>query len=101
MTAAVQGLNLTKQHQVGQDRVSALEGVTLEVSPGEMMAIDKDAPSVQLIRSPEHKHTDGDVPELVPSAGLEAVARAYAKIIDEVNQLDIAQLTRPVLSSGR
>ena len=56
---------------------------------------------MQLIRSPEHKHTDGDVPELVPSAGLEAVARAYAKIIDEVNQLDIAQLTRPVLSSGR
>ena len=68
---------------------------------GEMMAIDKDAPSVQLIRSPEHKHTDGDVPELVPSAGLEAVARAYAKIIDQVNQLEIAELTRPVLSSSR
>ncbi|HIE94694.1 MAG TPA: M28 family peptidase, partial [Acidobacteria bacterium] len=36
---------------------------------GEMMAIDKDAPSVQLIRSPEHKHTDGDIPALVPAAG--------------------------------
>ena len=68
---------------------------------GEMMAIDKDAPSVQLIRSPEHKHTDGDIPELVPAAGLEAVARAYAKIIDAVNQLEIAELTRPVLSSSR
>ena len=59
---------------------------------GEMMAIDKDAPSVQLIRSPEHKHTDGDIPALVPAAGLEAVARAFAKIIDQVNTLDLAEL---------
>ena len=59
---------------------------------GEMMAIDKEAPSVQLIRSPEHKHTDGDILELVPGVGVEAVARAYAKIIDEVNKLDINQL---------
>ena len=59
---------------------------------GEMMAIDKEAPSVQLIRSPEHKHTDGDIPELVPAAGLEAVARAFAKIIDEVNTIDLAKL---------
>ena len=40
-----------------------------------MMAIDRDAPSVQLIRAPDHKHTDGDVADLVPAAGLEAVAR--------------------------
>ena len=59
---------------------------------GEMMAIDKEAPSIQLIRSPEHKHTDGDVPALVPAAGLEAVGRAFAKIIDEVNELDISEL---------
>ena len=59
---------------------------------GEMMAIDKEAPSIQLIRSPEHKHTDGDVPALVPAAGLEAVGRAFAKIIDEVNKLDISEL---------
>ena len=68
---------------------------------GEMMAIDREAPSVQLIRSPEHKHTDGDVPELVPAAGIEAVARAYAKIIDEANELDIDELTARVLSSSR
>lgn len=59
---------------------------------GEMMAIDKEAPSVQLIRSPEHKHTDGDIPELVPAAGLEAVARSFAKIVDQVNTLDLAEL---------
>jgi hypothetical protein len=34
------------------------------------------------------EHTDGDVPELVPAVGLEAVGRAFAKIIDEVNTLD-------------
>ena len=59
---------------------------------GEMMAIDKEAPSVQLIRSPEHKHTDGDILELVPGVGVEAVARSFAKIIDEVNKLNIDQL---------
>jgi hypothetical protein len=40
------------------------------------------------IRSPEAKHTDADIPEFVPAVGLEAVGRAYAKIIDEVNKLD-------------
>lgn len=68
---------------------------------GEMMAIDKDAPSVQLIRSPEHKHTDGDVPELVPAAGVEAVARAFAKIIDGANQLDLAELQPAPVRSSR
>ena len=68
---------------------------------GEMMAIDKDAPSVQLIRSPEHKHTDGDIPALVPAAGLEAVARAFAKIIDQVNTLDLAELQPAPMRSSR
>ena len=39
------------------------------------------------------KHTDDDKPEWVPAAGLEAVARSYARIIDEVNKLDRGQLT--------
>ncbi len=68
---------------------------------GEMMSIDKAAPSVQLIRSPEHKHTDGDIPALVPAAGLEAVARAFAKIIDEVNTLDLAALQPAPMRSKR
>ena len=59
---------------------------------GEMMAIGKEAPSVQLIRSPEHKHTDWDVPEPVPAAGLGAAARAFAKIVDQVNTLDLDEL---------
>ena len=52
---------------------------------GEIMAIDQEAPSVQLIRSPEHKHTDGDIPELVPAVGMEAVARVFEKVVgDEI-----------------
>ena len=59
---------------------------------GEIGSIDEEAPSIQLIRSPEHTHTDWDVSALIPSVGLEAVARAYAKIIDGVNQLSLADL---------
>lgn len=55
---------------------------------GEMGRIFRLAPSLQVIRSPELKHTDADVPELVPAVGLAAVGRAFAKIIDEVNKLD-------------
>ena len=46
---------------------------------------------MQLIRSPEHKHTDLDVPELVSGAGMEAVARAFAKIVDGVNTLTLEE----------
>ncbi len=61
---------------------------------GEIGSIDEEAPSIQLIRSPEHKHTDLDIPALVPSVGLEAVARAFAKIIDGVNDLSLVELRR-------
>ena len=53
---------------------------------GEMGQIDMIAPSMQLIRSPEHKHTDHDIPEFVPAVGLEAVGRAFSKVVDEVEQ---------------
>jgi hypothetical protein len=59
---------------------------------GDMRAMDRDVPSIQLIESPVYYHTDHDVPDVVPAAGLEAVARAYAKIIDQVNMLDKATL---------
>ena len=59
---------------------------------GEMGSVARDLPSIQIIRSPEIKHTDQDIAQWVPEAGLEAVARAYAKIIDEANKLDRAGL---------
>ena len=66
-------------------------GVVGDMDPtatGEMGAIFRLAPSLQVIRSPENKHTDADIPELVPAVGLAAVGRAFAKIVDEVNKLD-------------
>ncbi len=55
---------------------------------GEMGAIARMAPSIQLIHSPEAKHSDADIRAFVPSAGLEAVGRAYAMIIDGANKID-------------
>lgn len=65
--------------------------VTADMDPGasgEMGSIARDAPSMQVITSPEIKHTEQDTEEWVPAVGLEQIARAYAKIIDDVNRLD-------------
>ena len=40
-------------------------------------------------------HTEADTPDNVPWTGLEAVTRAYAKIIDDVNKLPLKDLQRP------
>jgi hypothetical protein len=40
-------------------------------------------------------HTDLETPETVPWTGLEATTRAYARIIDEVNELPLSALQRP------
>jgi hypothetical protein len=62
---------------------------------GEMSAIAPFLPSVQIIESPEIKHTDADTPDEVPAAGLEAITRSYAKIIDEANKLNRNELGPP------
>ncbi len=85
---ALLDITLDAYETFGVTVIAAMDGR----ATGEMMAIDKEAPSVQLIRSPEHKHTDWDIPELVPAVGIEAVARAFAKIIDQANTLDIDEL---------
>jgi Peptidase family M28 len=40
-------------------------------------------------------HTAGDTPDIVPWTGLEAVTRAYARIIEGVNKLPLQDLQRP------
>ena len=73
-------------------------GVTADMDPGasgEMGTVARDVPSIQVITSPEIKHTEQDTPEWVPSSGLEEIARAYAKIIDAVNTMDRARLQPP------
>jgi hypothetical protein len=70
-------------------------GITADMDPGasgEMGSLARDVPSMQVISSPEIKHTEQDTPDWVPAAGLEQIARAYAKIIDEVNKLERSQL---------
>jgi hypothetical protein len=54
---------------------------------GNMGAIARDTASVQTIVSPVYYGSDFDRSDVVPASGLEAVARAYAKIIDEVNTM--------------
>ena len=60
---------------------------------GEMASLARDVPSMHVITSPEIKHTEQDTPEWVPSAGLEQITRAFARIIDDANSLDRAQLS--------
>jgi hypothetical protein len=40
-------------------------------------------------------HTANDSPDVVSSAGLQAITRAYAKIIDGVNKLPLKDLQKP------
>lgn len=40
-------------------------------------------------------HTDQETPETVPWTGLETATRAHARIIDEVNKLELSDLQRP------
>jgi len=106
------GQNLRKSDTVdarrwwvyGSDKLASLAlaayrtfgvAVYAEMEPnasGDMGQASLDAPSVQMIESPAFYHTDHDTPEVVPAAGLEAVGRAYAKLIDQVNKVDRAQL---------
>ena len=65
---------------------------------GEMAAVARDITSLQVITSPEIKHTEQDTAEWVPAVGLEQIARAYAKIIDGANALHIDEL-RPALGN--
>src|SRR5579872_7178692 len=81
-------------------------GVSLvaEMDPnafGDMGHIERDAPSIQVIDSPEIKHTDADIADRVPDAELAAVARAYAKIIDEVNKVDRKDLLPTLMAAAK
>lgn len=70
-------------------------GVMGDMDPravGEISAIFEDAPSIQVITSPEIKHTEQDTPEWIPAAGLEQIARAHARIIDQLEGLTLSEI---------
>jgi peptidase M28-like protein len=87
----------------GSDRLKAIVansfrtfGIAIYSRPetrpgGELGVVFTDAPSFHIIDHAIY-HTDLDTPALVPEPGLEAAVRSFAKIIDEVNKLDLSQL---------
>jgi hypothetical protein len=58
---------------------------------GELGVVFTDAPSFHIIDHAIY-HTDLDTAALAPEPGLEAAVRAFAKIIDEVNKVDLNNL---------
>jgi Zn-dependent M28 family amino/carboxypeptidase len=66
---------------------------------GEIGRIQNLAPSMQLIDTGLYWHSDRETPDIIPAAGLAATTRAYAKIIADVNGLDLRDLQRPAVTS--
>ena len=91
----------------GSERLKAIArrafrdfGIALYAEPerrpgGELSKVYQDAPGLHIIDHAIY-HTDLDTPERVPTAGLEAAARAFARIIDEVNELPLSALRADV-----
>jgi Peptidase family M28 len=77
-------------------KASLLFGVGLYGDPGlrpsgDLNQLKDVAPGIELIESNTFYHSDMDE-DTVPAAGLEAVARAYARVIDDVNTLNLADI---------
>lgn len=62
---------------------------------GDLGAFFRGVPGVATSEFYHYFHTDRETPDTVPWTGLEATARAYARIIDEVNTLALSDLQRP------
>lgn len=63
--------------------------------PGDLGRFFRFVPGVDAGDFNMYFHTDEETPETVPWTGLEASTRAYARIIDGVNQLNLSDLQRP------
>jgi hypothetical protein len=61
---------------------------------GEIGRIQNLAPSMQLIDTGLYWHSDRETPDIIPADGLAATTRAYAKIISDINALDLKDLQR-------
>jgi hypothetical protein len=71
-------------------------------TPGDLLPLWRLVPAVTTTDfNYMYFHTDGETPDRVPWTGLEATTRAYAKIIDEANRLELADLQRSEESAGR
>src|SRR5438477_13015799 len=66
---------------------------------GELGVVFTDAPSFHIIDHTVY-HTDMDALQAVPAYGLEQSARAFLKIINEVNKLALSQLRVKIPTTG-
>jgi hypothetical protein len=62
---------------------------------GDLGALDHLAPSIDLIQATPFYHSDHDTPESISPAGMENVTRSYAKIIDDLSKVALADLAWP------
>jgi hypothetical protein len=67
---------------------------------GDLVKLVDDAPGIEVIESNAFYHSDEDKPAVVPAAGLESITRAYAKIIDDINKLDLKDIVDPPVGSS-
>ena len=67
---------------------------------GELSRVFTDAPSFHIIDHTVY-HTDMDTLAAVPAYGLEQSARAFAKIIDQVNAVDLRDLRGGPVNASR
>ena len=75
--------------------VSTYAEPELAPPPGDLGRFFRFVPGVDAGDFNMYFHTDEETPETVPWTGLEASTRAYARIIDGVNELDLKDLQRP------
>lgn len=71
---------------------------------GEIGVVFRTAPSVpslQVIDVGFYYHTEAETPDVIPPTGLEAITRSWAKVIDEVNKHEIADLVDGQVPSSR
>ena len=62
---------------------------------GEMSRLWQHVPGVQASDYNQFFHSDHETADTVPWTGLQSITRAYAKIIDGVNTLDLKDVQRP------
>ena len=76
-------------------------GATMDLYPNptppasDMSSFFRFLPGIDTSEFHHYFHTDLETPQTVPWTGLEASARAYAKIIDDVNKLPLSTFQRP------
>jgi Zn-dependent M28 family amino/carboxypeptidase len=64
-----------------------------EHANGDMGSFSEFGPSLQLIQATQFYHSDKDTVQTIPTSGLAAVTRSYARIIDDVNKLSLQDLS--------